>query len=310
MTPDQHTNQELFLDVGDGHQLYVQDWGNPKINVPIIFLHGGPGSGTSDRHRQRFDPMQQRVIFFDQRGSGKSLPKGSLENNTTADAVEDIEKVAKHFKLNKFFLSGGSWGSTLALSYALAYPKRVEAMVLSGIFTGRQSEIDYLDNGGFKTFFPDIWEKYVGSVPKSAQADPSAYYHKQVMGSDAEDSKRAAYAYSEMLEGPLLSLDDRYTPTKYEDFDPDAMRIELHFLQNRCFLPEGSILKQASKLTMPIWLVQGRYDMVCPPTTAYELSKLLPNGHLIWTTAGHGNDRPTYDVIRTLFLQLTAGHNG
>lgn len=257
MTPDEFTIQEKFIDVGDGHELYVYEWGNPKAKVPIVFLHGGPGVGIKDAYKQRFVPQKQRVIFFDQRGCGKSLPKGSLEHNTTDDLVNDIEKIAKELKIDAFIITGGSWGSCLALAYALKHPQRVHSLVLGGIFTARKSEIEYLDKGGFRTYFPDIWEKYVNSVPRQYQKDPSEYHYKRIFGSDEGAAKKSAYAYSEYLEGPLLSLDDRYTPEKYEEFDPNAMRIELHYLLNNCFLTEGYILKNAHKLKMPVWLVQG-----------------------------------------------------
>lgn len=304
MTPDEFTIQEKFVDVGDGHELYVHEWGNPDAKNPIVFLHGGPGAGISDRHKQRFVPTQHRVIFFDQRGVGKSVPKGSLENNTTPKLVEDIEKIAEDLKLDSFILTGGSWGSCLALLYALKHPKRVRAMILSGIFTGRKKEIEYLDNGGFRSFYPELWEKYTKTVPAAYRKNPSKYHYERIFSPNADDAKRSAYAYSESLERPLLNLDDRYTPDKYDEFDPDPMKTELHYLANHCFIPENYILNNASRLKMPVWLVQGRYDMVCPPETAYELHKKLPNSKLIWTTAGHGNDRPNYDVMHALYLQL------
>lgn len=294
-----------MLDVGSGHKLNVVDWGNQKAKTTFIFLHGGPGSPISDKYKQRFDPKLQRVIFFDQRGTGKSTPKGSLKNNTTQDLVEDIEKIATKLHLDAFVLTGGSWGSCLALAYALQYPSRLEGLVISGVFTARSGEIEYLDNGGFKTFYPDLWDRYVLSVPAKFRDNPSAYYYDKIFGDNAELAKKAAYAYSEMLEGPLLGLDDRYTPNTYEKFDPDPMRIELHYLKNNCFMPEGHIMNNAHKIKVPVWIVQGRYDMVCPPETAYELHRALPNSQLIWTTAGHGNDRPNYDVNRTIYLQLS-----
>ncbi len=303
MNPDIFTISEHFVEVGDGHQLYVQDWGNKQAKTPIIFLHGGPGAGLKDRHKQRFIGEKQRLIFIDQRGAGKSLPKGSLVHNTSDALVEDIEKIVDYLKIDKFYITGGSWGSCLALQYGIKYPKRVLGMVLSGIFTGRQSEIDYLDDGGFRLFFPDVWDRYLAKTPKQYHSDPSAYHYKRAFGTDKTASKESAYAYAE-LEGPLLALDDRYVPENFAEFDPDGTRIEMHFLANKCFIPNGFIQKNATKLTMPIWLVQGRYDTVCPPMTAYELDKLLPSSTLIFTIAGHGNDRPNYEVIRTLLLQL------
>lgn len=305
MTPDQHTNQEFFLDVGDGHQLYVQDWGKKDAKTPVIFLHGGPGAGVNDRHKQRFAPANQRVIFFDQRGSGKSLPQGSIEKNTTHELVEDIEKLADYLDLEKFVLTGASWGSCLALVYALEHPERIHSMVLSGIYTASKAETDFIDKGGFRDFFPDLWEHYKDSAPKEYAHDPSEYHYKKAFGNDREEAKKSIYSYA-MLESSLMSLDDRFTPVSYDDFDPDHMKIELHYLKHNGFLPDRYILDNAHKLIMPIWLVQGRYDMVCPPVTAYELSKQLRNSHLIWAMAGHGSDRSNYDVIRSLLLQITS----
>lgn len=303
MTPDEYTIQEMFVEVGDGHTLYVHDWGNKTAKIPIIFLHGGPGGGVKDRYKATFDPTQQRVIFFDQRGSGKSLPHGSLEHNTTTDMVEDIEKIAKHLKLKQFILTGGSWGSCLALAYGLAYPERVKAMVLRGIFTGSQAEIDYLDKGHFATHFPDVWDRYLDATPASHRDNPGAYHAKRMLGDDPQAALESAYAYGN-VEGSLLSLDDRYTAPSKVDYDPTLSRLEMHYMANRCFLPDRFIMNNAHKLRMPIWLIQGRYDFVCPPVTAYELNEKLPNSQLIWTTAGHSNDRPNYDANRTILLQM------
>lgn len=304
MNSDNFTISESYLDVGDGHQLYVQEWGNHEAKTTIIALHGGPGAASNDGHKFIFDGNTQRVIFFDQRGAGKSLPKGSLANNTTQDLVGDIEKIADHFSLQKFIITGGSWGSCLAFAYALKHPKRVAAMVLRGIFTGSQEETDYLDNGGFKLYFPDVWDAYLQKTPKEFRNDPSKYHYAQMKSQDAETRKKSSYAYSE-LEGSLLRLDDRYASQSFETFDPEAMKIELHYLQNLCFMPDRFILENSPKITAPVWLVQGRYDMVCPPKTAYEMDKLLPNSKLIFTSAGHsGGDRATYEVMRALLLEI------
>lgn len=306
MTPDEHTIQETFIEVGDGHTLYVQEWGNPK-GAPIIFLHGGPGAGVHNKHRSAFDPAQHRVIFFDQRGCGRSLPYGSLEHNTTTDLINDIEKIADHLGLQQFVLTGGSWGSTLALAYALAHPERVRALVISGIFTGAQAEIDYFDKGDFRTYFPEIWERYLAATPKSHHANPTKYHYDRVLHGDEQAVRESAYAL-ENMEAALLSLDDRFAPGPFGDFDPVGAIIETHYLANGCFLPERHIFKNASKLTMPIWLVQGRYDFVCPAITAHELHKALPNSQLVHTIAGHrGGERSTQDVTRALLLQFTKG---
>jgi len=304
MTPDKYTINEFFLDVGDGHQLYVHDWGNKKAKTPIIFLHGGPGGQCKDKHKASFNPKQQRVIFYDQRGCGKSLPYGSLEHNTSAELVEDIEKIAKHLKIKSFILTGGSWGSSLALFYGIKYPTRVAGMVLNGIWTCRKEENAWVDQGRFKTFFPEVWEAYQASAPTAHKENPSKYHFARILGEDETAARASAYAY-ENLEGGVLSLDDRYTPDDFAEFDHYGARLEIHYLTNNAFVPEGYVQKNAHKLTMPIWLVQGRYDMVCPPKTAYELSKLLPHGELIWAIGGHMFEHEGWNIIKLLLMQLT-----
>lgn len=304
MTPDAYTIREILIEVGGGHTLYVQEWGNPAVKTPIVFLHGGPGGSVKDGQKELFDPKHERVVFFDQRGCGKSLPWGSLEHNTTQDLVEDIEKIARRLKLDQFMLTGGSWGSCLALAYTLKYPQRAVAMVLNGIFTGTQSEIDWLDKGRFASHFPDIWNAYLASTPKSHHANPSAYHFGRVLGGDEQAAKFSAYTY-ENVEAALLKLDDRYTPEAYADYNPGGMKLEIHYLANRCFLADHYILDHAAELTMPLWLVQGRYDMVCPPVTAYELHKRVPGSNLIWTVSGHKTERESWTAVRTILLQLS-----
>ncbi len=305
MTPDEFTNSESFLDVGNGHQLYVYDWGKKDAKPPIIYLHGGPGGSCSDKAKNKFEPDKQRVIFFDQRGSGKSLPYGSLKNNTTQDSVEDIEKIAKHLKLPQFILTGGSWGASLALFFGIKYPKRVAGMVLDGIWTCRKSENDWVEKGGFKSFLPDVWEKYAQSVPKEFVSDPSSYHFKRILGSDAEAARLSGHAYENMERG-ALALDDRLVPDSPSEYDPSGIRIEVHYIVNRGFVPEGYIMKNTHKLTMPIWLVQGRYDMVCTPKTAYELNQKLPNSQLVWTISGHKAEHESWNISRSILLQLTS----
>lgn len=305
MFPDAHTIQEFFLEVGDGHQLYVQEWGNARAITTHLFLHGGPGGGTSDSHKKRFDPQQHHVIFFDQRGSGLSLPYGSLEHNTTEHLVKDITLLLDRLKIRTVVLVGGSWGSALALAYAIAHPTRVAAMVLQGIFTGSTKEIEWLDKGLFKTFYPEAWAHYISQTPQNHHHDPTAYHMARVLGTDEQAQLTSAFAY-ETLESSLMSLDDRTSMRDISTYDPLPMRLGMHYLHNTCFMKDRYILDNAHKLTMPIWLVQGRYDMVCPPETAYELHRNLPQSHLIWTTAGHRSaDRATTDVIKTILLQFS-----
>jgi proline iminopeptidase len=306
MTPDEHTNQEFFLSVGGGHQLYVHDWGNQQAPDPIIFLHGGPGSSSKDGHKHIFSPEQHRVIFFDQRSCGKSLPYGSLDHNTLDDLIADIEMLAAHFKLSSLVIQGSSWGSCLALAYALKHPKRVKALVLQGIFTGTTAEIDWIFKGQFRPFFPDVWERYLAATPSKYHADPSAYHLKTILSSD-EGAMRASALALTTLEAAVMTLDDRYSPPDPETFDPTYAKIFAHYFTNNCFMPDRHILNNAHKLTMPVWIAQGRYDMDCPPITAYELHQKLPNSNLIWTVANHrGSERETHSVMRTILLQFGA----
>lgn len=303
MTPDQYTNQELFVEVGNGHELYVHDWGNKDAKNIIFFLHGGPGSGCSDRHKGQFDPTRQRVVFHDQRGSGRSLPAGSLDHNTTAKLITDISKIADKLGVKKFTLTGSSWGSTLALAYALDYPERVKAIVIDGIFTGTEAEIDWLDKGRFETFYPDAWQTYLQQTPKAHRHNPTIYHFKQVLEGAQTAAKQSGYTYS-MLEYAVLSLDDRFSPEPFDEFDISSIRLEIHYLANKCFLPERHILDHAHKLTMPVYLIQGRYDMVCPPITAYQLHHQLPNSELIFTISGHHGEREAWNLKRMLLLEL------
>lgn len=304
MTPDKYTNQELFLDVGNGHQIYAQDWGKADAKIPVFYLHGGPGNGCDNKDKQKFDPGTQRVIFHDQRGAGKSLPKGELDHNTTANLIEDINRIADKLNIKKFVLSGGSWGSTLALAYATAHPDRVAGTVIDGVFTSTQEEIDWLEKGGWRTFFPELWDKYITGVPASYQNNPGQYLFKRILSDDTDEAKRAAYTYMSMEIG-LLKLDQVYDAGEYEKFDPDPTRIEVHYLANSCFMQEGHIQKNAHKLRMPIWLVQGRYDMVCPPQTAYELHQKLPNSQLIWTINGHLKQHEAKNIHSLIIQNLT-----
>lgn len=303
MNPDQYTNQEFFLDVGDGHQIYAQDWGNADTELPILFLHGGPGNGVFDKDKDKFDPLVHRVIFHDQRGAGKSLPKGVLKNNTSQHLVEDIEKLAIRLKLDKFIIVGGSWGSTLSLLYGIAHPERVAGMVIDGVYTSTQAENDWLEKGGWAEFFPEIWEKYSSTVPQEYRDNPSRYHFEQALGEDPEMAKKSSYDYMSM-EIALLKLDQIYKPEPYDKFEPENGRIEIHYLANKCFIDEGFIMANSSKLTMPIYIIHGRYDMVCPPKHAYNLSKAIPNGKLIYTINGHLKQHEAKNILGLLLNQL------
>ncbi len=306
MNPDAHTIAEHNLDVGHGHTLYIQDWGNKKAKTPIFFLHGGPGGQCKDTHKLPFDPRDQHVIFHDQRGCGQSTPLGRWHHNNTQELAADITKIADFLGIDKFIITGGSWGSTLALYYALCEPRRVKAVVVDGVFTGSQTEIDWLDKGLFRAHFPDVWERYLAATPKHHWDDPSTFHTTQALGTDEAAARKSVHAYGE-LERSLMSLDDSFLPSNTEEFQPEGMLLEMRYLRKRCFLPDRFILKNATKLTMPLYIVQGRYDFVCPPHTAYELSKIAPNAYLTWVISGHKREHETNSVKRLIYRHLVEG---
>lgn len=304
MTPDNHTIQERRLDVGNGHELYIHDWGQADAAIPILYLHGGPGNGCNDRDKTKFNPTTQRVIFYDQRGAGQSTPTGSLKNNTSQHLTADITRILDALELSQVVLVGGSWGATLALLYAIAEPNRVAGMVIDGVFTATAAEHAWLDNGEWRVFAPDLWAQYQATVPAQHQQNPTKYLFEQALGDDAEAAKQSAYHYISMEAG-LLKLDEVYTPGPYETFDPAGTIIEMHYLSNGCFIDDGYILSKASQLTMPVYLVQGRYDLVCPPVGAYTLDAALPNSTLIWTINGHVKQHEAKNIVSLLLKQLT-----
>jgi proline iminopeptidase len=299
MNSDTYTISETIINTDDGHSLYVQDWGNKKAATTFVFLHGGPGSGCDDGHKSFFNPHKNRVIFFDQRGTGKSTPYGSLESNTTADLIGDISQITTALDVKQFVIVGGSWGSTLALAYTLKEPSKVLGLVLRGIYTGSLDENNALEKGHFRQFFPDVWQRFLDKTPTNHHKDPAAYHVERILGSDEDAIKESAYAMNE-LEVSVVKLDDRMSTEDILEFDPIPTKIEIHYTKNLCFMPDKYLLDNAYKIKTRTFLIQGRYDAVCPPITAYELHKKMPNSQLIWTLAGHsGSDRANYEATKT-----------
>lgn len=305
MNEDRYTNQAFILPVGNGHELWVHDWGRKDAETVFFFLHGGPGSQCKDKHKFPFDPTTQRIIFHDQRGSGRSLPAGELNHNTTQELADDINKIADHLGVDKFVITGSSWGSTLALYYAITNPQRVSAVVVGGVWFGSKTENAYLDGGGWRSHFPELWEWYASTVPEEHRSDPSAYHFARAFGRDPVKAAESARIYGD-LESALLSLDDRHAPTPSEDYDPASTLIEMHYMTEGCFMPDRFIPDNAGKLAMPLHIIQGRYDFVCPPAAAYELHRAVPHSTLTWIMGGHSAEHEATTAMRLIYRSLSA----
>jgi proline iminopeptidase len=284
------------LDVGDGQQIYWEQSGNPT-GKPVVFVHGGPGGGTAPAQRQFFNPDAYRIILFDQRGCGKSTPHiadgADLSVNTTGHLIADMERLREEFAIERWQVFGGSWGSTLGLAYAQRHPQRVTELVLRGIFLLRRSEIDWYYNGGAANIYPDLWEGYLAPIPESERdGDLVAAYHGLLTGDDRAAATRAAVAWTtwEKSTSYLLPHDD--------DPEPDSDRyalafagIENHYFTHRGFLDDGQLLRDAHRIAdSPGVIVQGRYDVVCPARSAWDLHLAWPGADLhIVDDAGHAS---------------------
>jgi proline iminopeptidase len=286
-----------MLDVGDGHSLYWELCGNPK-GKPVVFLHGGPGGGSSPDHRRQFNPDKYKILVFDQRGCGKSKPYAALEHNTTWDLVEDIEKLRTQVaKVEKWQVFGGSWGSTLSLAYAQTYPERVTELVLRGIFLFDQYEIDWMyTEGGASQVYPDKFEEFIGLIPEEERGDLVEAYRKRLTSDDKDEQLRAAKAWSKW-EGDIVTL--LPSPSTIEHFTAPEVavavaRIENHYMANHGWLEEGQLLKGAEKLRrIPGVIVQGRHDTCTPPVAAWKLKQAWPEVELnIIPDAGHLFNEP------------------
>jgi proline iminopeptidase len=286
-----------MLDVGDGHSLYWELSGNPN-GKPVVFLHGGPGAGSSEKHRRQFNPDKYKILVFDQRGCGKSKPYAELEANTTWHLVEDIEKLRTEVaKVDKWMVFGGSWGSTLALAYAETHPERVTELVLRGIFLFHQGEVDWMYKaGGASQLFPDKWEDYESVIPEGERDDLVAAYHRRLFGTDQTEQMRAARAWCKW-EADIVSL--LPNPENVEDFTDQntavaTARIECQYMINLGWLEDGQLLRDIGRLRgIPGVIVQGRYDCCTPPMAAWQLKQAWPDVELnIVPDASHMYNEP------------------
>ncbi|WP_202815313.1 prolyl aminopeptidase [Aureimonas sp. AU12] len=284
-----------MLAVGDGHVLYYESCGNPE-GKPVMFLHGGPGSGCSPSHRRLFDPARYRIVLFDQRACGRSTPLGSLDANTTPDLVEDMERLRTHLGLGPVMLFGGSWGSTLALAYAERFPEHVTEMVLRGVFTGRRAELDWYYREGASRLFPDEWERFLAPLSEAERADPVASFRVRLLDPDRSVRATAARAWTdwEARTVSMRTLHDAVGGFGASDAAIAFARIENHYFVHDLWLEEGQLIRDAGRLAgIPGVIVQGRYDVVTPPVTAWDLHKAWPGSELqIVEDAGHAFSEP------------------
>lgn len=279
------------LKVSEIHTLYIEESGNPD-GKPVLFLHGGPGAGVSSEHRRFFDPKTYRIILFDQRGAGRSTPSGELHENTTWDLINDIERIRQHLNIDKWVVFGGSWGSTLALAYAIKHVDRVKALILRGIFLCRPSEIQWFYQNGASHIYPDYWQQYLAPIPENERHDLVKAYHQRLTDPDIEKRKKPAMAWYKW-ESYTASLNPNIAAIQDFDDVQYAMafsRIECHYFINNAFFPtENYLLENVHLLAKtPTTIVQGRYDMVCPMKSAWELKQKMPHAvfHVI-NDAGH-----------------------
>jgi len=285
-----------FLKVSDVHSLYYEQAGNPD-GKPAIFLHGGPGGGCDASHRQMFDPKAYRIILLDQRGAGRSLPHACLEDNNTWALVSDIEKLREHLGVEKWLVFGGSWGSTLALAYAETHPDRVKALVLRGIFTLRRKELIWFYQEGASYCFPDAFEEYLQPIPLVERGDIMSAYHRRLTGDDEAEKLKCAKAWTkwEMTTSRLVVDQAALARGEEDKFALAFARIECHYFVNGGFFKEdGELINLAHRLAnIPGVIVQGRYDMVCPAISAYDLHKAWPQAELFMIPdAGHSMKEP------------------
>lgn len=294
--PDIQPFRTGMLGVSSVHSLYFEESGNPN-GKPVVFLHGGPGGGTDAKQRRFFDPAKYRIVLFDQRGSGKSTPHASLESNTTWHLVSDIEALRVHLGIERWQVFGGSWGSTLALAYAEKHPERVTELVLRGIFLLRESELRWFYQWGTSELFPDAWEKYLEPIPRAERGDLMRAYHARLTSDDAATRAAAARAWSTWEAATsYLHINREYVARAAEDrFALAFARIECHYFVNRGFFErESQLLDDISKIRhIPTIIVQGRYDVVCPLVTAWDLHRAFPEADLrIAPDAGHSAFEP------------------
>jgi proline iminopeptidase len=303
-------DQGFHLDVGDGHRIWVQPWGNPA-GAPILFLHGGPGSGCNPGQRTLFDPSRHRVIFVDQRGGGRSLPSRARHANTTGHLLADLERVRMHLGIGQWLVVGGSWGATLALAYAQLHSSRVMGLVLRATFLGTRAEVDWAFGIGLATFHPQLHEGLLGAVPPEDRSDPLPALWRRILDPEPQVHVPAALAWFH-VERALSELVPPQTilPPAGHGPLPATPFMEAHYFLHGCFMPEGELLAEARRLHgVPGIVVQARYDLLCPPVTAHRLAARWPQAQIVTVeAAGHSLSHPgVVSAVREAVVALAPG---
>lgn len=293
-----------YLPVEEPHEIYWEQCGNPD-GVPILYLHGGPGAGCSPNANRFFDPDYFRIILMDQRGSGRSTPAACLENNTTEDLIGDIEQLRQHLSIDQWHVFGGSWGSTLALSYAAEKPKHVLSMILRGIFLMEQGGIDWLLYD-MKSIFPEAWEQFVSIIPEDRHDDLLEAYYERLTSDDKDVQMEAAISWS-LYESACASLIPNYEIVTTEEQKAQALNIsaiECHYFRNNLIEAKDSLLKKVDRFRhIPSTIIHGRYDMICPIIYAHQLHNMWPEAdYIVVPDAGHSADEP---AIRSRLIEAT-----
>ncbi len=293
--PELSTLEENLLKVGDLHQVYYEICGNPQ-GQPVVFVHGGPGSGCNPKQRRFFDPAHYRIVLIDQRGCGRSQPRGATAQNTTADLVADMEAIRLHLGIAKWLVFGGSWGSTLALAYAVQHPDKVSGLILRGIFLSRASELQWF-LGQVQSFFPEPWQALCAFLDPEERSDPLSAYEKRIFSDDPKRNVPAAISWNayESSIMALLPMPAQAAQTIDGELELARARVQIHYIRHDCFVGKTDLLGQVKQRLahIPTQIIQGRYDMVCPPVTAWELSRAMPHAefHMV-EDAGHSAMEP------------------